>query len=340
MAPAPPALALAALLGLLATQPAAADTVRLSGDYGYDPYIAKALPPGTLIDARDARFIVANSRTADPTPEATCETGDQPVNPYPFKIYDSPGMTLWGGRFEGEVPLASDWDATYCNSTAIGIWDGPNTTLQDLRIRHAWDGIRFSRESGFFRLQSAWLSEVRDDCVENDFLKGGQIVDVLFDGCFSGVSVRPAGDRADDGSAEALTLAGALLRLESFPYKGAMKHGAPVKADTVSPRIQIYDSVFAMADGEVISRSQLATAWEKIDDCRNNVLLWTTDKPWPDKLPKPPACFRLVQGAAARDLWAKARQNWIDCHLPVPRFDDDPVPEPARCDTGFYGGEY
>ena len=176
--------------------------------------------------------------------------------------------------------------------------------------------------------------------MEDDFLYSGLIIDVLFDGCFSGVSVRPSADRTDDGSKETLTLAGVLLRLNSFPYKGEMKHGAPIKADPGSPRIDIYDSVFVLNDGEVISRSQLSGGWDKIADCRNNVVLWTSDKPWPEKLAKPPACFRLVQGEEARDLWLRVRQNWIDCHPLVPHFPEDTAAEPSHCDGSFYGGEY
>jgi hypothetical protein len=327
-------------LWLAACDPLVAETLKLSGDYGYDPYIVKALPPGTLIDARAARFRVANSKSAAPYSGEDCESGSLPINPYPLRIYDSPGVLLLGGRFDGEVPLESDWVFTYCNSVAVGIWDSPNVSVQDIRARQAWDAIRISRESQYFTVQDVWLSNIRDDCVEDDFLRSGLIIDVLFDGCFSGVSVRSTGDRADDGSKESLTLAGVLLRLESFLYKGEMKHGAPIKADTRSPRIEVHDSVFALNDGKVLSRGQLASAWDKIGDCRNNVVLWTSDKPWPDKLPKPPACFRVMQGGEARELWERARQNWIDCHPSVPHFDDDPAADPSQCDESFYGGEY
>ena len=43
-----------------------------------------------------------------------------------------------------------------------------------------------------FVLRNAYISNVRDDCVENDVLSGGLIEDSLFDGCYMGLSVDPA----------------------------------------------------------------------------------------------------------------------------------------------------
>jgi hypothetical protein len=327
-------------LGLALSGSAHGQIVTLSGDYGYEEFVARDLAPGTMVDARGARFRLANSKNSSPASSADCENGPLPDNPYPLRIYDSPAAVLIGGQFDGEVPQDSDWEYTYCNSTAVGLWDSPNATVEGIRARRVWDAVRFTRQSQFFKLDEVWLSEVRDDCVENDYLRSGLIMDVLLDGCFAGISAKLSGERTGNGSAETVTLAGLLMRLQPYLYKGEVRHGSPLKVDQSSPAFQIYDSVFAITGAPGVSSSQLAIGWEKISECRNNLLLWISDVPWPGKHMEPPACFRVVRGEQARSLWERIRQNWIDCHFALIRFSDDPVSDPNKCDTAFYGGQY
>lgn len=327
-------------LGFALAGGAGAETITLSGDYGYDQYVARSLSPGTLVDARGARFRLANSKNSSPTEGADCESGALLDNPYPLRLYGSPGVVVIGGHFDGEVPLTADWQHAYCNSVAVGVWDSPNTTVEGVRARRLWDAFRFSGDSHLFKLQQVWLSEVRDDCVENDFLRSGLILDVLFDGCFVGISVRQSGGRSDDGSTETVTLAGVLMRMQPYLYRGEMRQGSPIKTDGTSPGFQIYDSVFVLDGTELLSRTQVETGWAKITDCRNNMLLWASDSPWPRNLAEPPSCFRVVQGDQARALWESVRQNWINCHFSMARFSDDTVSDPLKCDGSFYGGQY
>lgn len=310
----------------------------LTGDRGYEPIAARNLAAGTVIDARAATFRVANSQNQRPVEGAACDTGPLPVNRYPLRILESPGVTLLGGRFDGEVPLDTDWVHTYCNSTTIGFVNSPDARVEGTRIRRAWDGIRFSGKTPSFGLRWLWLSDIRDDCIENDFLHTGEISDVLFDGCFNGVSVYPAPDREEDGSARTVTLNRVLIRLQPYFYKGALKNGAPFKANAKSPAIRIYDSVIALEGADFVSRTQNQTGWEKITDCDNNVLLWLPDEPFPAKRIAPPACFHIIQGEEARMFWTDMRQNWIDCHPAFVRFDGDPLSNADAC-RPIAGGE-
>ena len=327
-------------LGFALSDSARGEIVTLGGDYGYEDFVARDLAPGTMVDARVAVFRVANSKNSSPASSADCENGPLPDNRYPLRIYDSPAAILLGGQFDGEVPQDSDWEYTYCNSTAVGIWDSPNTIVEGVRARRVWDAVRFARQSQLFRLDEVWFTQTRDDCVENDNLHSGLITDVLLDGCFVGISARPPRDSAEARSDETITLAGVLLRLQPYLYRGKVRHGSPLKVDQKSPAFQIYDSVFAITGAELVSKTQLTIGWEKISHCRNNVLLWVSDVPWPGEHMEPPSCFRIVQGEQARSLWARARQNWIDCHFSFVRFRDDPVSNALECDTAFYGGQY
>lgn len=306
----------------------------------YEAFVARDLAQGSLIDARNADFRVANSKNTSPSEVFDCEAGPLPVNLYPLRIYGSSAAAVLGGRFDGEVPQLSDWVYTYCNSAAVGLWDSPHAVVEGIRARRIWDGIRFAGDSRLFRVERVWLSQVRDDCVENDFLLGGMIKDSLLDGCFSAISMRSP-DEAAEGSASAiLTLAGVLMRLQPYLYRGETRQGFPLKANDASPEVVIYGSVIAMSDADMISPSSLSAAWGKIADCSDNLFLWTSDQPWPDQLAMPPSCFRILRGEEARSMWRSVRRNWIDCHITTARFADDTAPDPSRCDRSAYGGQY
>ena len=336
------------LLVQTAAPAAEARVLDVGGDHGYEDVILRGLEPGSVIDARSARLHVANSRNTDPTADADCHSGPLRVNPYPFRLYASPSALLIGGTFDGEVPLASDWKHTYCNSAALSIFDSPRVVIEGVRMRRAWDGVRFSGNSGQFLLQRSWLSQVRDDCIENDFLNSGIIKDVLLDGCFSGMSVREPASRSTDASSRTVVLLGALIRVVPYVYRDENRLGLPIKASPAAPALQVIDSVLAMdgdgdwaKDGEdMISASQLKASWEKISDCRGNLFLWISDKPWPSKFARPPSCFRFVQGIEARSLWQKAHDNWIDCHAAIGRFPEDRAPDVLSCENMSYGGKY
>lgn len=65
--------------------------------------------------------------------------------------------------------------------------DGHPYVVDGLRVDRAEDG--FAPLGDGFALRNAYLSNIRDDCVENDFFSGGRIEDSLLDGCYTGISV-------------------------------------------------------------------------------------------------------------------------------------------------------
>ena len=229
-----------AAAGSAAGGPLPIGAIRLAGYYGYRPHQLRDLPPGTVIDARGANFTVANSRNGAPVPDMTCEVGQLPTNPYPVVLRNCPGVRFVGGRFDGEVPMTSGWRETYCNSAALLLRDGSSTPLvEEIRVRRAWDGVRFAEGCDDFTLRSSWLSDIRDDAVENDHLKSGTIEDCLFDGCFSGISIDPGG-RSGTGADRSLAVHRCLIRMQPFPDRA--RH---------QPRLTFQDKrVFAPVEGD------------------------------------------------------------------------------------------
>ena len=295
---------------------------------------------GAVIDARTAIFTVANSRNANPTASQDCDRGEQPVNRYPLFIARQDGTAVVGGLFVSRVPQTSDWRDTYCNSAAITFQDAANGIVDGVRITGAWDAIRASRDSPNLLIVNSWITNVRDDAVEDDFLQPATIRDTLIDGTFQGISVKPRKDNPiGDASDKQVTLAGVLLHLREYPYKGEQRFGALMKSDPRAPRSRVVNSIVAVDYAGGRSYPQYwATSWSKLTGSSNNLFLWLSDAPIPDTVPLPPPSFRVLSGRAARDAWARARTNWIDCHPKLARLPSDPRSNPQACLPGTWGG--
>ncbi|KUM26194.1 hypothetical protein AU467_04055 [Mesorhizobium loti] len=295
----------------------------LKGEYGYEKQLIRDLEAGATIDARNASFTVANSRNSNPSETMGCDEGTLPINRYPVVLRNCPGVHFIGGRFDGQVPLTSDWRDTYCNSAALLVRDGStNATIEGVRTRRCWDAIRFAERADGFHLRGCWFSEVRDDAVENDYLLSGIVEDCLFDGCFSGISVDPASNERD-GTGETVRVDRTLIRMHAFLSKGEITHQAPIKAVDQSPRLRITGSVFALTSANMRGLRRLERTWALTVESRDNTLLWLPDEPIPFKFPLPPSGFKVLTGANARDYWNRAYLQWVAAHPDVPRFSDE-----------------
>src|SRR5262249_42883267 len=122
------------------------------------------------------------------------------------------------------------------------------TSVEGVRIDDVTDGLR-PRGVGPFVIRAAWLSYVRDDCVENDHLEGGLIDDVLFDGCYVALSERPSPDSTLDGHENLVTIRRSLIRLQAMPgprdgSPSDLGHGQFFKWSDTASRLALYDDVF------------------------------------------------------------------------------------------------
>jgi hypothetical protein len=323
---------------MMAAVSAHAETLLLTGDFGYEPKVLKELPEGSIVDGRSGLFRVANSGTLVPSAETPCDRVELAVNHYPLQIRDSPAVTLLGGLFSGQVPLTSDWESTYCNSAGVLLRNSQGATVDGIRMRQVWDAVRIAESSSGFHLRGSWISEVRDDCIENDYLNGGLVEDTLLDGCFSGLSMRPPEGEERGPEGGPFVLRDVLMRMQGYPYKGEVQEGPPFKADEDLAEIEVYDSILVMGNRDTISQLRLKIGWTRIGNCSGNLLLWTAETPWPKKFARPPDCFRIVEGAEAQAILERARKNWIDCHPMIQRFEDDPVSDVLACEPDAFGG--
>ena len=181
--------------------------------------------------------------------------------------------------------------------------------IQDWRISQAWDGIRVvGDKNDGFTIDSVWLSEIRDDAVENDTGLGGTISNSLFDGVFMGISTGTP-NAANQGNV--VTVDDVMIRMETYLYKGMDTHGSPFKVYDNGPKMKIYNSVFAIEEVNHRSDNALERAWEKTIDASGNYYLNLSDEPLPDDYPLPPKGFTVLQGKEARAFWDAARSEQI-----------------------------
>src|SRR4030095_2635249 len=152
----------------------------LTGDYGYGEYWVKGAAPGTTVDATTADWHIAANETVPA-----------------INIYDSNGVIISGGEIWGEVSQTGEWATTYNHmATGFRVSDSPNTTISNFHIDGTWDGIRFipddtlnvsNGNSNGWLVEDVWLSNIRDDAIENDFAATGTVGDCLFEGGFAGL---------------------------------------------------------------------------------------------------------------------------------------------------------
>lgn len=285
-------------------------TTTLTGAYGYTPLRLSGLTSGTIVDAHSASFIQDN-----------WAGGGGTNNAYPFQVVQTSGATIIGGTIIGQVDQVSDWRTVYNhgNSAGVRIEDAPNATIKDWRISNTWDAIRVSWNSPNFLVEDVWVTNARDDAVENDRLLSGTIRDSLFDGVFGGISIDPSSASPVDGHNETVTLDGVLMRLQPSLYLGEMTHESFIKTDsatngTVTPHLRFINNVIAVEDPTHHSFRSLRDAWAHTVESHGNVYLNLSDTPLPSDYPMPPAGWTVLQGQAARDYWETARAAWVDSH--------------------------
>jgi len=116
-------------------------------------YTNGSLLDGTRLDARQATFLPS------------------PTNMYPLNLAGGSGICVAGGALLGQFDRTLSWDDMHTLNNAAIRFENPDTHVEYVRIDNVTDGIR--PVAGPFTVRGAWLTYVRDDCVENDHVQPG-----------------------------------------------------------------------------------------------------------------------------------------------------------------------
>lgn len=217
------------------------------------------------------------------------------------------------------------------NTTSVLSY-GDRMVWTGLHVYNMHDGIRTTHSDNNWTVQHVWLDYIRDDCIENDRMFSGTIYDSLFDGCYSGISVRP--NRKPDQAATDQTIAidHLLLRMEPmpYPYKWEKRQdllypkgygGAPFgygnafkyKRGNV-PKFKITNSVLLF---EYAVNKTVFPPKDNVIVCKNNTIIWL------DGLATAPAylnddfpgCFKIITDySEGKAFWKRKVKDWHDRH--------------------------
>jgi hypothetical protein len=270
-----------------------------SGHYSPSHLIAK-----TKIDATQATYLAS------------------PTNLYPITLGGDPGIRVLGGRILGQYDRTLGWDDMHSTNNAGVAFSNDQSTVDGFRIDNVTDGFR-PRPGNMFTIRNAWLSYVRDDCVENDYASAGLVDDSLFDGCYVAFSARPSSGllaAGYNGRNNVWTIQNSLIRLRPMPgprdpSPDNLGHGEFFKwhlwdrpNDSVSPKLVLNNNVF-MAERAGQTADRMGIPPGKLESCSNNVMVWLGSGPFPG--PALPSCFTVTTDRA---VWDNAVAAWKARH--------------------------
>lgn len=236
----------------------------------------------------------------------------------PVRIGGGDAICSSGGTVQGKFdPYTTPW-TTYHDSYAYEIY-GNNMTVENLRVDDFGDSIMVRDEVGLgnnFTIRGLHVTHGHDDCVQDDGMKSGTIVDNLFDGCYVFFSARAFGS----GPNNVVTFENNLVRLDGTPtyYNGQAtdpydptqyKNGGFWKIDEFdkAPKLSIHNNIFR-ADKDSHLWIPLMPDARSIASCSNNVIVWLGSGPFPENVP---ACFTLTTD---KSVWDNAVADWKSRH--------------------------
>ena len=224
---------------------------------------------------------------------------------------------IGGGIVMGQQALDLTWldmhdvigGGGYRITTAPGEW----SRIDGIRVDNVEDGLKPRGPDGYWELSNAYMTYIRDDCIENDETAPGSVHDSLFDGCYTGFSEQLQSNCCDAGPGETFVVERSLMRLQPMPGPygtpdpKVLGHGKFFKWVTPVPHpVVISDSIF-LSEGMPSSTS---TNWPFPPGTKttNVTIVWDGPVPWTWPVPAGTTV------TTDKSVWVKARQRWLDRH--------------------------
>jgi hypothetical protein len=265
--------------------------------------------PGTERCTGDGRTVVQTPRGASsvrfapqPVDDSTFDARESIWRPdlatYPINIDTDAARLCWlGGEVYGSIPDSMTWeDAHDLNQPCIRVVATEWVVVDGLRCDNTDDGIRpRETETGgqdlTMTIRNTYLTRIRDDCLENDGIVGGLLRDNLWDGCNTGISLRPSEGQGtfEQPEDETLVLDRMLIGLRLSPHEeGGVGENALFKWSDSANRLVIRCSIFKV-DAVSLNGPEAMAIPATIDDraCpdRPTTLVWLGEGTYPGSLP-------------------------------------------------------
>ena len=284
---------------------------------------------GPLVTVGGGRTSEYDDRSLGPSTkiDATNATWDGGGSLHTLVSFGGDSGACWhGGEIQGGYPLDAPWHTTH-PSHGVRVY-GLDAVVEDARIYSIGDGISFYPPTDDFVIRRVYMHDIRDDCVEGDYLPGGLIEDSLLDGCYVTFAAVPrSSDSISDGSTKTWKIRNTLayLRDQIGVYRGTSPgHGKFFKWPSANggdnpdrgPKISIRDSIFRVDSTVGDSQEQFwiptdSNGNSKLVSCSNNILVWGGSGPVPAELTAWPSCFTITTDIS---VWNDAVEAWKIAH--------------------------
>jgi hypothetical protein len=198
------------------------------------------------------------------------------------------------------------------HGTGAVLVDNPDSVVEDLRVDGYGDSLRLTENADDFLVRRVHFSDSRDDCIENDWLHTGAVIDSLLDGCYNAFSARTydGQDGVEDGSLHVFRVPDSLVRLKpmerTYEDEGEPGTAGFFKWDDKGPMLSLHGNVFR-AD-QPAGTVGLDIPEDRLADCSDNVMVWLGEGDYPDELP---SCFELTRD---KGVWDRAVAEWKRQH--------------------------
>jgi len=266
---------------------------------------------------------------------------------------DGTDLCVVGGVVDGDIPFSWDWrqvhtfgGAGYTTAVGAGI-----AYLDNVRVDNVEDGWQprerpYPTNRGVMHMTRAYMTAIRDDCIENDHFMPGTIEDSLFDGVFTFLSEQNQDSVTNTmGSDEDphIYLKNVYVRLSQINAPGSYTVGRWFKwmpRGATNHRLDITDSVFAVDRAPTNEKGKIQ--WHP--HCHfppgttfhgKNYILWLGSGAYGGQKPSD---VTFLEGQPAKDKWVQVRNDWLASHcypiLSASDIDqkDEPVQPPgSRC---------
>lgn len=228
-----------------------------------------------------------------------------------------------GGTVQGTVDPNQTWEYYHSKYDAACVKVVGFDWLQVLRTRcdSVEDGVRVEEGTPNsnvtrFKVTGTYLTNVRDDCMDDDDVLGGLLSDNLWDGCNTGLAERPSTSAGTWTSPpdETVTLDHMLIGLQPSPH--ALKgygEGPLFKWSSSANHLVIKCSLFKVDSLSINGKSAMAIpAGTVVDDsaCPGSpsTIVWLGGGSYPGK---------LVPGISVTSdaaVWSNAVASWKAAH--------------------------
>ena len=257
---------------------------------------------------------------------------------YPINLDAAAARLCWvGGEVFGSIPSSMTWEEAHdFNQPCLRIVATDWMVVRGLRCDNTDDGIR-PRESSTdaqnvsMTIRDTYLTRIHDDCLENDGVIGGLLVDNLWDGCNTGISARPSDDQGtfEQPPGEKLVLDRMMIGLWITPHEdGGPGENSLFKWSDSAHDVVIKCSMFKV-DAVSLNGTEAMEIPGTVDDraCpkQPTTLVWLGDGTYPGRLPPG------IRVTSDIEVWNAAVLDWR-CRHDDPTADcggDSPTSAPS-----------